>query len=190
VGGFALLPRLDKPSDFTEEQVFAMKILISQFLVLVALGHSVGAAEPGTPGRLDEVIARGARVMPFSLDKTLHVFSKTETGGCQQVLAKDAGDAEQIRLIREHLSSLAARFAEGDFSDPDRIHGREMPGLTALRAGARQVRFDYRELPNGAQLVYSTPRPALAAAIHRYFDAQLSDHARHATTGHAHGHQP
>jgi len=127
--------------------------------------------------------------MPFDLEKTLHVFDKTDSGGLQQVLAKDGGDLTQIRPIREHLSQIAARFARGDFAGPARIHGEAMPGLAELRAGAQQVRFEYRELPNGAQIAYASEQPALVEAIHRFFDAQLSDHARHAVGGHR-GHHP
>ncbi|WP_246598814.1 aspartate carbamoyltransferase [Methylogaea oryzae] len=116
--------------------------------------------------------------------KTVHVFDKTANGGLQQVVAKNAGDVEQIRLIREHLSHIAARFTQGDFSGPARIHGNAMPGLAAMSAGAGQIRFVYGELPNGAQIDYSTDQPELVGAIHAYFDAQLSDHARHAVSGH------
>jgi len=155
--------------------------------VALVPGHAV---EPATPARLDEVAERGAHVMPFDLDKTVHVFNKSENGGIQQVIAKDAHDAEQIGLIRRHLAHIAARFAQGDFSGPARIHGREMPGLAEMSAGAPQLDIVYRDLPNGGQIDYSSKQPALVGAIHRYFDAQLSDHARHAISGHPPGHHP
>ena len=41
----------------------------------------VFAAEPASEQRLDEVAERGAHVMPFDLEKTVHIFSKTDTGG-------------------------------------------------------------------------------------------------------------
>jgi hypothetical protein len=166
-----------------------MKKMLFSFPILLAMVAQAGAVEPATPSRLDEVAERGAKVMPFNLDKTVHIFNKTETGGVQQVIAKNASDAEQIRLIREHLAHIAASFAQGDFSGPASIHGPEMPGLAELRAGAEQVQFAYRDLPDGAQIDYSTDQPALVDAIHRFFDAQLSDHARHAITGHQ-GHHP
>ena len=50
--------------------------------------------------RQEEVAARGAEVMPFKRRATTHVFTKTPTGGLQQVIAKDPSDTEQIRLIR------------------------------------------------------------------------------------------
>ena len=48
--------------------------------------------------RLDEVAQRGTHVMPFDLEKTIHVFSKTAEGGLQQVVVKGKSDTEQIRL--------------------------------------------------------------------------------------------
>jgi hypothetical protein len=96
-------------------------------------------------------------------------------------------------LVRSHLSQLATHFAEGDFSGPRRIHGDDMPGVKALASAAGKVRFVYRELPNGAEIEYRTEDKPLIEAIHSYFDAQLSDHARHAVPGgHGmhHGHQP
>ncbi len=162
-------------------------------LLLVVFATTSYAVTPADPQRLDEVVARGVHVMPFDLDKTQHIFSKTENGGIQQVIAKDAADSAQIALIREHLSALAARFDEGDFSSPMRIHGDTMPGVQDLQAGFKRIQFTYRELSNGAEIAYVSTNPKLIAAIHQYFDAQLSDHARHAIPGgHSqhHGHHP
>ena len=108
------------------------------------------------------------------------------------MIVQEAGDTQQIALIQQHLSGLAVRFAKGDFSGPAGIHGETMPGLKALAAEADQMQFGYQNLPNGGQIAFVASKPELVAAVHRYFDAQLSDHARHAQAdGHAmhHGHQ-
>jgi len=148
----------------------------------------VQAIPPFDPARLDEVQERGSHVMPFDLEKTLHIFNKTDTGGIQQVIAKDVADTEQIGLARSHLAQLAAGFAKGDFSGPRRIHGDDMPGLKALASAAGTVSFVYRDLPNGAEIEYRTEDKQMIAAVHSYFDAQLSDHARHAVPGGQHMH--
>lgn len=155
--------------------------------VVLSVVFSVQAAERASGQRLDEVAERGALVMPFSLERTTHVFTKTDQGGVQQVLAKDDGDQAQIALIREHLSEIAREFRQGNFSDPARIHGDEMPGLAELRA-AQPGEFEiiYKELPAGAEVGYSSRDAKLVAAIHKWFDAQLTDHARHAVPGHDH----
>ncbi|WP_445367787.1 aspartate carbamoyltransferase [Methylomonas sp. BW4-1] len=157
------------------------KLLLIAALVLTV--STVQAIPPFDPSRLDEVQERGSHVMPFALEKTLHIFNKTDTGGIQQVIAKDAADSQQIGLVRSHLSQLATHFAAGDFSGPQRIHGDDMPGLNALASAAGKVSFAYRELPNGAEIEYRSEDKQLIGAVHSYFDAQLSDHARHAVPG-------
>jgi len=165
-----------------------MKKQLTTFLsAALFMAVSVQAAEKASEGRLDEVAKRGAHVMPFNLEQTTHVFSKTEKGGLQQVIVKDSSNAEQIKLIREHLSKISQEFRQGDFSDPAKIHGEDMPGLAELRtATPGQIKIVYKELPNGAEIDYSTDDPKLVEAIHQWFDAQLSDHARHAVPGHPH----
>lgn len=147
------------------------------------LAANLAHAQPASSERLDAVAERGRHVMPFNLEKTLHVFDKTAHGGIQQVIAKDAGDAEQIALIRRHLLAISQGFQNGDFSRQRRIHGNDMPGVAELAAGYAKVRFAYRELPNGAEIEYSAEESSLVDAIHRYFNAQLNDHARHAVDG-------
>lgn len=121
--------------------------------------------------------------MPFDLDRTHHVFAKDSAGGLQTVTANEPGDTLNIRLIREHLRAEAARFARGDFGDPEAIHGREMPGVRELRAGLGRVAVAFAERPDGAGIRYTTADSALVAALHRWFDAQVSDHGRHASHG-------
>jgi uncharacterized protein (DUF305 family) len=139
----------------------------------------------GTTGashsRQSEVAERGARVMPFDLEKTTHVFEPTENGAVQQVVVDDPTDQEQLSLIREHLKEEADKFSRGDFSDPAEVHGEDMPGLKELKGNASSIEARYSELPDGAQIEYTTDDPALVSALHDWFEAQLSDHAEHAT---------
>lgn len=164
------------------------KLFISLLIALFAI-FPVYAVKPADEQRLDEVAERGAHVMTFDLEKTIHVFTKTNEGGVQQVVAKDKSDSEQIRLIREHLSEISIEFRQGDFSRPAQIHGEDMPGLAELKsAKVGQIKIDYTELPDGAQINFASDSPRLINAIHQWFDAQLSDHARHAVSGHVHDH--
>lgn len=136
---------------------------------------------PNLADRRAEVAERGAAVMPFDLDKTTHSFQPVDDGGRQTVTAHNPTDIEQIRLIREHLTAEAAKFAAGDFGDPATIHGDEMPGLAELRTGAARITVRYEELPDGARLYYTTTEPQLVTALHQWFEAQSSDHG---TDGH------
>ena len=133
--------------------------------------------------RQEEIAEKGGQVMPFDLEKTTHVFEKTQTGGVQKVVADDPNDAEQVALIREHLEEEADAFRRGDLSDPSEIHGEEMPGLKELEAKAEEIDIRNSDLPDGAKIEYETNDPALVAALHAWFDAQLSDHGDHAEDG-------
>jgi hypothetical protein len=158
----------------------------SFLLIALLLTTSAYSAEKASEQRLDEVAQRGSHVMPFNLEQTTHVFSKTEKGGVQQVVVKDPANTEQIKLIREHLTKISHEFQQGDFSNPAKIHGDSMAGLDELRkAQSGQINIVYKELPDGAEIDYSTESPVLINAIHQWFDAQLSDHARHAISGHS-----
>jgi hypothetical protein len=137
--------------------------------------------------RLDEVAKRGSHVMPFDLEQTTHVFTRTDNGGIQQVIVKDKGNTNQIKLIREHLNKISHEFAQGDFSNPAKVHGDKMPGLDGLRkAKPGQLKIDYKELLDGAEIDYVTDDITQLKALHQWFDAQLNDHARHAVSGHPH----
>lgn len=161
------------------------KLFIPSFLLALFIATPVHAVEKADEQRLDEVAERGSHVMPFDLEKTTHIFSKTDTGGIQQVIAKDKSDTEQINLIRSHLSAIAKEFKQGNFSNPEKIHGASMPGLAELKAAkSGQLEIMYKELPDGAEITYATSIEKLKHAIHRWFDAQLNDHARHAVPGH------
>ncbi|MDR3452805.1 MAG: aspartate carbamoyltransferase [Rhodoferax sp.] len=133
------------------------------------------------------VAERGKDVMPFNLAATTHIFTKTAEGGTQQVVAKKTTDAAQVNLARGHLREIREQFSKGDFSGPSHIHGQDMPGLAELReAKLGQIAIDYKDVKGGGQLTYKTADATLVAALHKWFDAQLSDHGKDAMEGHAH----
>lgn len=121
-------------------------------------------------------------VMPFAIAQTVHIFKMTESGGVQQVLAKDPAAADQIALIRQHLHLEAENFQRGNYSDPATLHGADMPGLKALQAGASQIKVSYAPLPAGAEITFVTTDLHLLTALHRWFGAQLSEHGADART--------
>jgi hypothetical protein len=92
----------------------------------------------------------------------------------------DDADAEQVSLIREHLSEEAERFSRGDFHDPAMIHGDDMAGIHALVVGYEKLVVAFAEVEGGAEIRYSSADPDLVVALHEWFDAQLSDHGDHA----------
>jgi hypothetical protein len=152
--------------------------LVALGVLLVACGDGSRAAPAD---RQDEVAERGAAVMPFDLDATTHRFEPTGSGLVETVVADDATDAEQIGLIRGHLSHEAERFQRGDYRDPAAIHGDDMPGLAELEAGADAVRVTFERLAAGARLVFRSDDAELVDALHRWGEAQTADHGTHAS---------
>lgn len=160
---------------------------LSAALVLAQVPSLAQAADPQ---RQADVARRGPDVMPFSLEATQHIFIKTARGGIQQVVARNRADAVQIRLVRQHLKEIRQQFLSSDFSGPAHIHGHGMPGLAELEAAPRgAISVAYAQLEAGARLTYSTRDPKLVKSLHRWFDAQLSDHGADAMEGHMRHHQ-
>ena len=159
------------------------------WLIGVVAGATVGAIaltsllllrSHHTAQRQAEVATKGAAVMPFDLEQTTHRFEPLPDGGLQTVTVKDAAEPSQITLIQQHLQEEASKFQAGDFSDPAAIHGHGMPGLKQLSEGASNVVVEYRPLPDGGQIRYTTSTGSLVSALHDWFAAQRSDHGRHA----------
>ena len=60
-------------------------------------------------------------------------------------------------------------------------------GLADLKvAQPGQIDIAYKDVKGGAKLTYKTSDIALVAALHKWFDAQISDHGKDAAEGHVH----
>src|SRR5687768_14960846 len=88
----------------TEKLTAAAGALIVSALVLFAT-----AILPAQT-RQKEVAAKGAKVMPFDLEQTTHVFQKLDDGGLQKVVVKDPSNKKQIALIQSHLREESEKF--------------------------------------------------------------------------------
>lgn len=138
--------------------------------------HVASAAKEAQPSLHDEVDARGERVMGFSQQKTEHHFQLTGNGGVITVRVIDPSDVESRGQVREHLRALGPRFASGDFSQPEAIHGRTPPGAGTMIALADEISYRYEELERGGRLVINTANPAARAAVHDFLRFQIEDH--------------
>jgi hypothetical protein len=155
--------------------VAASSVLLS-ILGTVGVLFWVGWLTPPHASRQEMVHDMGSNVMPFDLGQTTHIFEMTESGGIQEVIAKDPTDGAQVALIRQHIQHEVMMFSAGDFSDPMSLHGITMPGVQELSAGAAQIEVEYTALSDGAQITFTTEDLHLVTEIHRWFGAQLSDH--------------
>ena len=163
--------------------------LFTTLIVMAGLGAAAESFAADAE-RQAEVAQRGAEVMPFSLKATTHIFTKSDDGGSQRVVAKSPSDSHQTQLIREHLREIQTRFQRGDFSGPARTHGADMPGLAQLRAAKPgQISITYKDIKGGGELTYRSDDPKLVSSLHTWFDAQLSDHGADAMDGHMHHRQ-
>ena len=149
---------------------FFLEPLVVGVIILISITYSFAQT------RQEHVHRMAHSVMPFDMDKTVHIFRMTETGGVQKVIAEDPSAADQVTLIQQHLRHEAERFQLGDYSDPAKLHGADMPGLKELQAGASHVTVTYAALPSGAEITFETTDLHLLTALHRWFGAQLSEH--------------
>jgi hypothetical protein len=158
--------------------------------LLISLLLMLGLSRPAIcqdSDRQAEVARLGAQVMPFALEKTLHQFTKTATGGIQKVIVRNTDDQDQILLIRGHLQALAQKFNHHDFSGPEAIHGPDMPGLAVMKHATHgQLHISYADDPAGGALFFVSAHPRTIQAIHDWFDAQVSDHGHDAMHMHHH----
>ena len=160
---------------------FALAIASGAVAGMLATLPTLAASTP-PPASHEAMVEHGSRsVMPFDLDRTMHVFEPTADGGVQTVIVHD-DDPQQVALVRSHLRKEAVRFARGDFSDPAAIHGTKMAGLELLRSGAKRIAVSYSDAARGARIRYATTDPQLIGAIHAWFAAQVKDHGAHAMT--------
>lgn len=170
-----------------------LKKLASCLLLFAALSPVLAQTDHSTMNHADhdqgndseeaDFAEREQTVMPFDLNATLHVFEDTATGGVQRVVVTNPDDTENIDLIRSHLAEEAQAFARGDFGDPSYLHGEDMPGLADLKMAGKKglLEVSYRDLPDGAELSYTSSDRAVVIALHLWFQAQVIDHGEHAT---------
>jgi len=156
-----------------------MPLICALVLLLLLAACGPSDREATTDARQREVAETGARVMPFDLERTTHVFTDEPWGGEQRVVS-DQSEAEQVALIRSHLAEEAERFARGEFTSPERIHGHDMPGLDVLRTSAGTLAVSYSDVESGGAIAYRSQDPRVITALHAWFGAQRSDHGRHA----------
>ena len=96
-------------------------------------------------------------------------------------MVNDPADTANLALIRSHLAEEAALFRTGNYSDPAKIHGMDMPGLHELEAGAARVNVTYVDIPTGGQITYASNEAALVDALHACVRpaGRRPRHARH-----------
>jgi hypothetical protein len=153
-------------------------------LLAAAVGRA--AAAQGTPDTVRDsgyaaMQARGAQVMGVDQYTSTHVFEDLPDGG-RIVLQRDHPDSAGTAMIRTHLATIAARFRQGDFSDPMMVHAEPVPGTEVMAARREQIRYTVESRPLGGAVRIRSTDPEAIAAIHAFLAYQRGAH-------HAGGHE-
>ncbi len=155
-------------------------VIASVLLIGCSPTSSDSAQSPDTA--FAELQERGAVAMGVDQYTSSHIFEPLPDGG-RIVLQRDSIDAAGTATIRAHMTDIASRFANGDFTIPGMVHAREVPGTTVMTARAKEIRYVADTLPRGGQLRITTADSVAIAAIHEFLAFQRMDHR---AAGHAH----
>jgi hypothetical protein len=146
--------------------------------MLVALLMSVAASaqQPPVADPHSQLNTRGAHVMGFDQDKTVHEFRLHTDGGAIDIRSKDAADRDSITAIRAHLPHIAQMFGEGNFEAPMLIHATDVPGTREMTAVKDRIRFKYVETAGGGRVDIFTDDSEALTAVHAFLRFQIADH--------------
>jgi hypothetical protein len=105
----------------------------------------------------------------------VHHFDLLPNGG-RIALQMNGDDSLGTAQIRAHLKLIQHAFEAGDFSTPQFVHMRAMPGTAVMAQRRSSIRYEYSDLPRGGQLHIVTSDPEALAAIGQFMAAQRIDH--------------
>lgn len=126
---------------------------------------------------------RGATVMGFDQDQTVHHFLLYDDGGAIDIGVRDASDQKDLEAIRSHLPHIAAMFGGGNFETPMLVHdSQHVPGTEVLAQRKEAIRYRYRDTPLGGRVDIMTNDPTALDALHRFLRYQIVEHRTGDTT--------
>ena len=149
-----------------------MKISASFALLVVLTLPSVASAQDTSFAAMQK---RGKMAMGVDQYTSIHKFDDLADGGRIE-LQRDRNDSVGTKAIRDHLRAISVAFANGDFSTPAFVHMREVPGTKVMAERRGAIRYAYRELPRGGELLITTSDGAALAAVHQFLAFQRGDH--------------
>jgi hypothetical protein len=119
---------------------------------------------------------RGAKVMGFDQQKTVHHFHLYTDGGAIDVGVRDPADRTNLDAIRSHLPHIAAMFGQGNFEAPMLVHETNVPGTLDMARLKERITFIYRMTPKGGRVDITTEDREALAAVHAFLRFQIDDH--------------
>jgi hypothetical protein len=119
--------------------------------------------------------ARGKMAMGVDQYVSAHRFDVLPGGG-RIALEMKGGDSLAVAQIRAHMKLIAHAFQAGDFSTPEFVHARAMPGTDIMSRNRSLIRYTYSDLPRGGEVRITTTDSTSLAAIREFLTAQRGDH--------------
>jgi hypothetical protein len=123
--------------------------------------------------------ARGAGTMGVDQYASRHTFEDRPDGGRIELQMREA-DSAAVAAIRAHLQRTVTEFRAGVFTAPEATHAMVVPGTVVMGERKGRVRYQYRPLAQGGEILIATDDPVALAAIREFLAFQRSDHR----TGH------
>jgi hypothetical protein len=150
---------------------------IALITFLLSFCFAAAQAQESETGKHATKNTSAHQLLPYEVDQALEGFAKTPNGGIMQIIAKSANDTKQMKQMQQYLRQTAEEYRKGDFSSTERFHGTDMPGLGQMKsAKTGEIKYEYKALPNGGQIQFSTEHPRLLNALHAWMDAQNQEH--------------
>jgi hypothetical protein len=118
---------------------------------------------------------RGKMAMGVDQYASVHHFDDLADGGRIQ-LQSDTKDSGATHAIRAHLHGISKAFASGDFSTPEFVHMKKVPGTGVMAAKRSVITYTFHELPGGGELRMTTSDSAARNAIHEFLAFQRNEH--------------
>lgn len=118
---------------------------------------------------------RGHMAMGVDQYTSTHTFDALPDGG-RIALVRDVDDTIGVHEIRAHLKLIQHAFEAGDFSTPEFVHMKQMPGTAVMAQKRTAITYTYGDLPRGGELRIATRDSAARVAIHEFMNAQRNEH--------------
>jgi len=152
------------------------RLLLLYVFGTLSLSTIAQQASPSPEDHFADVNARGDQGMGFSHEKTTHHFHLFIDGGSIEIASNDAADVDSRKAIRDHLSKIAERFSQGDFSLPMFIHATIPPGIGTMKRLSNKISYLVQNTVQGAEIRITTDDPDAIQAIHDFLKFQIEDH--------------
>jgi hypothetical protein len=142
-----------------------------------AMHGGAGSAKDWPDSAFAALQERGKMAMGIDQYKSAHQFDVLPKGG-RIALEMRHYDSLAVAQIRAHLKLIQHAFQAGDFSTPEFVHMRAMPGTDVMSRKRALIDYTYADLPRGGEVRITTNDRESLAAIQKFMEAQRADHER------------